>query len=193
LLRLREPMDEPGKPQYRMILLRLSGRELSSTLGFLEDQWKAVAGDVPFSYQFLDDAFDELYRTEQRLSQVFAAFAGIAIFISCLGLFGMFTFAAEQRTKEIGIRKVMGASVRQIVRLLSKDFVLLIGIALVPAIPVAYFVMSRWLENFAYHIELTGGVFLIAGLTSLAIAVATVGYQAVKAAMADPVKSLRYE
>jgi putative ABC transport system permease protein len=133
------------------------------------------------------------YETEQRLARTFGFFAALAIIIACLGLFGLVAYTAERRTKEIGIRKVLGASVSSIVRLLSTDFVRLVLIAFVVATPLAWFAMNRWLEDFAYRIEIGPGIFLLAGGAALLIALATVSYQAIKAALADPVKSLRYE
>lgn len=137
--------------------------------------------------------FDALYRSEDRFAALFGTFAALAIFVACLGLFGLAAFSAQQRTKEIGVRKVMGATVGSVTGLLSKEFLKLVLIGFVLAVPAAYFAMSRWLEGFAYRIELGWDIFLLAGLITLLIALATVSYQAVKAAMADPVKSLRYE
>ncbi len=147
----------------------------------------------PFEYTFLDDEFAEMYRTERRLGQVFGGFAGIAILLACLGLFGLAAFAAERRTKEIGIRKVLGASATSIVGLLSKDFLKLVLVAFVIAAPVAYWAMSTWLEDFAYRIELGPGVFLAAGAAALVIALLAVSSQAIRAALANPVNALRSE
>ncbi len=149
--------------------------------------------DYPFDYYFLDEAFDQLYVAEQKMGQILGVFTVLALGIACLGLFGLGAYAAEQRTREIGVRKVLGASVGGIVLLLSKDFTRLVLIAFVVAVPVAYFAMSRWLEDFAYRIDLSWPIFLMAGSLALAIALATVSYQAIRAALADPVKALRYE
>ena len=130
---------------------------------------------------------------ERRVAQVFTVFSALAMFIGCLGLFGLASYTTERRTKEIGVRKVMGASTGSIVALLSSDFLKLVLIAAAIASPTAYFAMNRWLEDFAYRIEISPGIFLLAGALGLVIALATVSYQAVKAALADPVKSLRYE
>jgi putative ABC transport system permease protein len=162
-------------------------------MAHLERVMKKFAPGEPFEYAFLDDTFDAMYRTEERLSQIFTSFAGLAIFIACLGLFGLAAFAAEIRTKEIGIRKVLGASVPNIVALLSREFVLLVAVAFVVAAPVAYLAMDRWLADFAYRIAMPPTLFAAAGLLALSIALATVSYQALKAALADPVKALRYE
>ena len=174
-------------------VLRLSPRDLSATLERLASVWQTFVPDVPFTYQFLDDAWQAQYQAEQRLGYLTAGFALLAVLIASLGLFGLASFTAEQRTKEIGIRKVLGASVASVVALLSKEFLWLIALAFVVAAPVAYLAMQRWLEGFAYRVELGPGVFLLAGALALLVALVTVSYQAVKAALADPVESLRYE
>src|SRR5699024_3248021 len=135
----------------------------------------------------------EMYRTEQRLGQVFGGFAAIAILLACLGLFGLSAFTAERRTKEIGIRKVMGATVTNIVVLLSKDFLKLVLIGFVIAVPIAFYFMNQWLQGFAYRIDLGVGIFLLAGGLALLIALATVSWQSIRAALANPVDSLRSE
>ena len=147
----------------------------------------------PFQYTFLDADLDEIYESEQNLSAVVRYVTLLAIFIACLGLFGLASFTAEQRTKEIGIRKALGASVPGIVMLLSKEFTLLIGVAFVVAVPVAYFAMAQWLDKFVYHVEISWGIFLFAGLAALVISWLTVSYQSIRAALTDPVKALRYE
>lgn len=147
----------------------------------------------PFEFQFLDDSFDQLYKNEARLGETLGFFTVIALLIASLGLFGLAAYSAEQRTKEIGIRKALGATVSGLVALLSSEFLKLVGLAFVVAAPLAYFAMQRWLEDFAYHIELGPGIFLTAGATALIISLASVSYQAIKAARANPVKSLRYE
>jgi len=147
----------------------------------------------PFDYYFLDEAFNHQYQADLHFGRFFGAFAGLAILVACLGLFGLAAFAAEQRTKEIGIRKVLGASTSSIVGLFSTDFLKLVGLAFLVAVPLAYFAMQRWLEGFAYRIEIGPGVFLLTGTLVLLIALIPVSYQAIRAALADPVKSLRYE
>lgn len=144
-------------------------------------------------YAFADEQFDLQYRNDERFGTLFGLFAALAIFIACLGLFGLAAFTAQKRTKEIGVRKVLGASVGGLVALLSKDFLGLVLAAFVIAAPEAYYVMNRWLEDFAYHIDMSWPIFLLAGLTALGIALLTVSYQSIKAALANPVKSLRYE
>ncbi|MEM9996143.1 MAG: FtsX-like permease family protein, partial [Bacteroidota bacterium] len=147
----------------------------------------------PFTYRFLDDAFDELYRQEERLSRVFALFAGLAIVIACLGLFGLAAYTAERRRKEIGVRKVLGASVTSVVALLSGEFTRLVAISFVVATPLAWWAMQRWLDHFAYRIDLGPGPFLVAGGLAATVALLTVSVHAVRAATADPVRSLRHE
>ena len=147
----------------------------------------------PFDYQFLDKRFDRLYAREQTQQTLFSIFAGVAILISCLGLFGLSMFMAEQRTKEIGIRKVLGASEVSLVALFSKDFMKLVVVALVIASPVAWYAMHTWLNDFAYRTDIHWWVFLLAGGLTVLIALLTVSFQSVKAALMNPVKSLRSE
>ncbi|HEY2349681.1 MAG TPA: FtsX-like permease family protein, partial [Puia sp.] len=148
---------------------------------------------LPFSFTFMDNDFDKLYHAEQQTGRIFITFAVFAILIACLGLFGLVTYAAEQRTKEIGIRKVLGASVRGIVGLLSRDFTMLVGIAALIAFPVSWWALYKWLETFAYRTEISWWIFLVAGAVALAIALLTVSIQTIRAALANPVKSLRSE
>ena len=148
---------------------------------------------MPFKYEFLDEAFDDMYRQERRVSKVALAFALLAIIIACLGLFGLATYIAEQRTKEIGIRKVLGASVTNIVKMLSKDFVKLVMLAFIIATPIAWWFMSKWLEDFAFRIELKWWIFVVTGIVALLIALITLSFQAIRAAIANPVKSLKAE
>jgi putative ABC transport system permease protein len=164
-----------------------------NTLSFLKSKWKEFAPSWPFMYFFLDDNFDKMYKGEEKLRQVFMSFTFLAIFISCLGLFGLASFTAEQRTKEIGIRKALGASVPNVVLLLTKEFAKWVLVANLIAWPVAYFAMSRWLQNFAYRISIGFWMFLLAASLALVIAFFTVSFQAVKAAFSNPVDALRYE
>ncbi len=159
----------------------------------IEGKWKSMAAGLPFSYRFLDDSFNEMYRNEKRIGQLAISFAVLAIFIACLGLFGLATYMAEQRTKEIGIRKVLGASVGNVVNMLSKDFIILVLIASVIAFPVAWWAMHNWLQDFAYRITIGWWIFFAAGAIAFLIAFITVSSQAIKAALANPVKSLRTE
>jgi ABC-type antimicrobial peptide transport system permease subunit len=176
-----------------ILYVRTTGSHAQDAIAAVEKQYKKYAGDSPFGYQFLDASFDAQYKTDQRTGTLFNFFAGIAIFISCLGLFGLATYTAQVKTKEIGIRKVLGASVAGIVELLSKDFLKLVIIAIVIATPLAWWAIHKWLEGFAYRTDIPWWIFAIAGLLALLIALVTVSFQAVKAAVANPVKSLRSE
>ena len=172
---------------------KVSTANTKNLIAQIENKWKALAPGMPFSYRFMSDSFDEMYRSEQRAGTVAMVFAILAVLIACLGLFGLVTYMAEQRNKEIGIRKVLGASVSNMVIMLSKDFLLLVVIASVLAFPVAWWAMSKWLRDFAYRIDISVWVFVIAGLSALLIALITVSFQAIKAAIANPVRSLRTE
>ncbi len=173
--------------------VRIRPDQAPASLAALEAAWQKISPDQPFVYAFLDEAIDRRYRTEQNWTRILTASAVLAILIACLGLFGLSALTAERRTKEIGVRKVLGATVLRIVLLLSKDFLLLVGIAFVIATPLAYFVVEAMLQDFAYQIEISWQIFLIAGLTALLVALLTVGYQSIKAAGTNPVKTLRYE
>ena len=162
-------------------------------MAYLEVKWNSFEPTHPFAYTFLDESLNQYYATEQRLMQTLSLFAMLAIFIACLGLFGLATHVAQQRTKEVGIRKVLGASVSNLIVLLSKDFALLVFIGFIVATPLAYVAATRWLEGFVYRITLSPTLFLITGLLTLAIAFLTVSYQAYRVAVANPVKALHYE
>ncbi len=174
------------------LLVRYSGKA-DDVIAATEKRWKEQAPGDPFEYAFLDQNFDELFREDQRLSHLFFVFTGLAILIACLGLFALASFTAEQRTKEIGIRKAMGASVTSITTLLSKEFTLLVLVSIGLAVVPAYLMVKHWLSQFAYRIELGTTVFVLSGLAALMIAWTTVIYQSLKAAMVKPVNSLRYE
>jgi putative ABC transport system permease protein len=173
--------------------MRIRPTNIPETLAFIEDKWRELDPAHPFEYSFMDESFDKLYRSEEKLSQIFSLFSMLAIFIAAMGLFGLALFMVEQRTKEIGIRKVLGASVGSIFLLISKEFTYLVLIANVVAWPTAYFLMRKWLQNFAYRVNMELWLFMLSGIIALLIALLTISYQAVKAAMADPVDSLRYE
>ncbi|MBC7890975.1 MAG: FtsX-like permease family protein, partial [Sphingobacteriaceae bacterium] len=177
----------------RFLLVKLRTTQLSETMNKLEAAFRQRLPNAAFEAVFLDSFLQNLYRAEQRTAQVFLVFSGLTILIACLGLFGLAAFTAEQRTKEIGVRKVLGASVASIVALLSKDFLKLVFIALVLASPVAWWAMNQWLEGFAYKIDIGWEVFALAGLLAVGIALLTVSFQSVKAALMNPVKSLRSE
>ena len=152
-----------------------------------------MAPGMPFSYRFMSDSYNDMYRSEQRAGTIALVFSSLAILIACLGLFGLATYMAEQRTKEIGIRKVLGASVSNVAAMLSKDFLLLVAIAAVPAFPLAWWAMNKWLQDFAYRVSISPWVFAAAGIAALFIALLTISFKAIKAAIANPVKSLRAE
>jgi putative ABC transport system permease protein len=172
---------------------RLSSANLPVLMKQIEAKWKELAPGQPFSYQFMDDSFDEMYRAEQRIGTIALTFAALAILIACLGLFGLAAFMAEQRTKEIGVRKVLGASVPSLIGLLSKDFLKLVLIAIVIASPLAWYAMHTWLADFAYKIDIEWWMFALAGILAIGIALLTVSFQSVRAALMNPVKSLRSE
>ncbi len=175
------------------ISIRLQPGKINEQLGAIAAQWKSFAPATPFDFSFLDNEFDALYRSEQRMGAVFGVFTFLSIFVACLGLLGLSIFTAERRKKEIGVRKVLGASVQNVVGLLSREFIKLVTIAAVIAFPIAWLVMNKWLENFAYRISMGWWIFLIAGASAMAIALLTVSFQAIKAAIANPVKALRSE
>ncbi|MDZ4148222.1 MAG: ABC transporter permease [Flavobacteriaceae bacterium] len=172
---------------------KVTAADTKNLIAQVEEKWKTLAPGMPFRYRFMSDSFDEMYRSEQRAGTVAMVFATLAILIACLGLFGLVTYMAEQRNKEIGIRKVLGASVSNVVTLLSKDFLVLVLIAAVLAFPLAWWVMHKWLQDFEYRININVWFFVIAGVSALLIALITVSFQAIKAAIANPVKSLRTE
>jgi len=178
---------------YGRMSIRFKSDNVSSALGFLETKIKEFVPDYPFEYQFLDEEINNLYKTEQLTGKIIMYITLLAIFISCLGLFGLASFTAEQRTKEIGIRKVLGASVSGILVLLSREFTKWVAIASLIAWPIAYFSMNKWLQNFAYRISIGWWTFMFAGALALVISIVTVSYQSIKAALANPVDSLRYE
>jgi putative ABC transport system permease protein len=175
------------------LAVRVASGALQTTLATMQRDWEQLDPSHPFEYRLLDERLARLYETETQQGKLFGFFAAAAIFIACLGMFGLATLLAAQRTKEVGIRKVLGASVGSITALLTRDFLYLVLIALLVAIPVAYHLMQQWLADFAYRISLQGWMFAVAGLSAMAIALLTVGFQSIKAALANPVKSLRNE
>ncbi len=179
--------------QFSRLLVRVRADDIPGTLTFMEAQWEAVTQSPGFRYSFLDEGIDRQYRTEERWHRMIGYGTLFAIFIACLGAFGLTALAVTRRTKEIGIRKILGASVTNVVRLLSREFVLLVGIANVLAWPVAYWAMSKWLSDFAYRIELGIGAFALGGVLTLLVVIGTVSLQAIKAAKMNPVEALRYE
>ncbi|MCP4757041.1 MAG: FtsX-like permease family protein [Proteobacteria bacterium] len=179
--------------EFRYVNVKIDPDRASHTLAFLEKEWRRFAPGRPFEYFFLDDHFNGQYQSEQETGQLFVVFSVLAIVIACLGLFGLVSFTTEQRTKEIGVRKALGASLSSIILLLSKDVVKLIAIASVIAWPFAYYAMNRWLQSFAYHIEIDFLPFIFTSLLVLTIALTTVGLQVVKTALKNPADSLQYE
>ncbi|WP_128545977.1 ABC transporter permease [Larkinella soli] len=178
---------------YNEMSVRINGRQAKQAVAYAESVWKRLAPDEPFDYTFLDEHFAELYRADGQVSRIVGILATLAIIISCLGLFGLASFSAERRVKEIGIRKVLGASVTGIIGLLSKDFLKLVGIAILIASPVAWYAIRTWLQDFAYRIDIDWWVFGLAALLAVLIALLTISFQSVKAALMNPVKSLRSE
>jgi len=183
----------PVQVNYFAIAVKLKTTNLQQTTADVKKLWEKTYPEYAFSGHFTDETIERFYRQETQLSLLYKIFAGIAIFISCLGLYGLVSYMAIQKTKEVGIRKVLGASVSSIVIMFSKEFTLLIGIAFIIAVPVAWYFMNGWLQNFVYRIHMGAGVFILAIVSSLIIAWITVGYRAVRAALANPVKSLRTE
>ena len=189
-----EPLTLPFDPySSRYMSLKISSTDFPATIEQVRRIWAQLAPHRPFLYSFLDDDFDRQYQKDYNFKTLFTTFSSLAIFIACLGLLGLATYTAELRTKEIGVRKVLGASINNIVTLLSKDFLLLIVVSIVIATPVAWFSMNRWLESFAYHIDIQFWIFILAGLAAIIIAALTISFQAFKAANRNPVHSLRSE
>jgi putative ABC transport system permease protein len=180
-------------PWFNYAVVHVKTTDVSSVLALMEKTWAKLNPNLPFEYSFLDDDFQRNYQSDARTSRIVNTFTIISILISCLGLFGLAAFAAQQRTKEIGVRKILGASVGSIVGLLSKDFLKLIAVAILIASPIAWYAMNEWLADFAYKIEISWWVFALAGGLAAGIAVLTVGYQSIKAALMNPVESLRSE
>ena len=175
------------------LFVKVESDDLSGTIAEMKQTWTKLVPERPFDFTFQDEQVAKLYSNEQSFQKLFSYFTIVAIMIACLGLLGLSAYTAQQRTKEIGIRKVLGASVMNITQLLSTDFLKLVVIAIVISIPVAWYLMERWLESFAYHIQINGWVFAIAGAVAVCIALLTVSFQSIKAAVANPVNSLRNE
>ncbi|HEY0742557.1 MAG TPA: ABC transporter permease [Chryseosolibacter sp.] len=187
--------SNPGHFNFSLkyVAMKLKSSDLNATVGAIEEKWKALAPGRPFDYFFLDQELDKLYKDEEKLGKVAGIFSLLAVIVACLGLFALASFMTEERKKEIGIRKVMGGSVSEIVLLLSRDFSLLIGIAFLIACPVAWYGIQTWLNNFAFHVEISWLVFVMVGLTTLVLALLTISYRALQAAYANPIKTLRHE
>jgi len=188
-----EPLVIRQGEYLNFMIVRLSSSNITQAIKKLKSIWNKNYPDLPFELHFLDAEFEKLYESELRTGKVFDYFTILAILISCLGLFGLASFTAEKRTKEIGVRKVMGASVSQIVGLLSFEYLKWVVIANVIAWPIAWFVMNKWLQNFAYKIQINLLYFLLAGIAACAIAIITVSFQTIKAANSNPIECLKYE
>src|SRR5205085_7207450 len=178
---------------YRFIAIRIQPGKIAQSLKEIEGTWKSIVADSPFKYTFLDEDFGHLYKEEQNMKSVLTLFTILSLFVACLGLFGLAAFTIKQRFKEIAIRKVLGASVSNITRLVSREFLILVLIASVIAFPLAWWGMHKWLQDFAYHITIGWQLFAAAGIIAILIALLTVSFQSIKAAIANPVKSLRAE
>jgi putative ABC transport system permease protein len=189
-----EPLAIFVNPRYIFYaLVRLASGDIQAGIKSVQSAWERIFPNYPFKYHFLDQALEDNYQNEKTMRSLIQLFAVLAVLIACLGLFGLAAFTAEQRTKEIGVRKVLGASIPGVVFLLSKEFVKWVLIANLVAWPVAYFVMKEWLNKFAYRTNLRIDIFLLSGLLAFGIAILTVSFQAIRAALANPVESLRYE
>jgi putative ABC transport system permease protein len=175
------------------MFVKVKGEQMASVIGNLETTWKERVATRPFEYHFLDEDYDALYQSEQRTASVFTVFSMLAIVLACLGLFALTAYAMVKRTKEIGIRKVLGAGLADILALVSKDFLKLIFIALLIAAPLAFYAISKWLQNFSYKVQISWWVFITGGLATMIIALITISLQAIKTALANPVKSLKAE
>jgi putative ABC transport system permease protein len=194
---LREPIGPMvlflGRDYSRSFMVRINGKDLRPTLGRLEMMWKQRIPDRPFTYHFLDEDYNKLYVGEQRSSTLFTVAATLAILLACLGLFGLAAFTTVQRTKEIGIRRVLGANITSITMLIARNFLIMIGIAILIAIPSAWYAGNQWLQDFAFRIPVQGWVFIAASVATILIALVTVGFHSVRSALMNPVKSLRTE
>jgi putative ABC transport system permease protein len=181
-----------GKSANKM-MVKLNPNDFAASIDEIEEAWKVAAPNQLFDYYFMDDSFNQTYEAEQRLGKIFITFTSVSLFIACLGLFGLAAFNAEKRSKEIGIRKVLGASVGQITLRLSADFMKLVGISILLSIPLAWYAMNQWLQDFSYRVELSWWVFALAAILAIVISVLTVSQQSIRAALSNPVKSLKTE
>ena len=188
-----EPVMFYLRTDNRIVHIKLAGEDISGALEEVETAWKNVFPNRPLDYNFLDEEFEEQYSNDQRRGEIFSIFSVLTIVIACLGLLGLASFTTEQRTKEIGIRKVVGANIGSIVFMISKDFLILIAISIVIAFPVAYLFMNKWLQNFSYQTEINYITFISAALVAIFITLATISFHTIKAAVSNPVKALREE
>jgi ABC-type antimicrobial peptide transport system permease subunit len=181
------------RSEYNQAGIKLSVANIRGALKSIEALWNRTFPEFVFEYEFLDSKIDNFYKEENKLSQIYKLFASVAIFLSCLGLFGLASFMAIRRVREVGIRKVLGATSSSIVYLFSKEFLILVGLAFLIASPIAWFFMNKWLQDYVYRINVSWWLFAVGGLLSLVIALLTVSTKAIQAAWANPVKSLRTE
>jgi putative ABC transport system permease protein len=200
-----ESFHEPIKPLEMVMLhgtcqwpesfvsVRIHTGNVRETMAHIRETWQEIMTGTPFEFSFLDKIYDDQYRNEERTGHVFTIFTFFALFVACLGLLGLASFAAEQRTKEIGIRKILGASVPGIILMMSREFIRWVLIANIISWPIAYYIMHRWLQSFAYRSDIGLLVFILSGFIALVIALLTVSFQTIKAAIVNPVVSLRYE
>jgi len=172
-------------------IVRTKTADVAGLATSVKKKWDDLHAEVPLSFSFLDDRFNDTYKNEQNIALILGIFAGLTIFVACLGLFGLATFTAEQRTREIGIRKVLGADIASIVALLSKDFIRMVLVAFLIAAPAAWWVMNQWLLDFAYRLPISWWIFALAGVLALLISLFTIGYRAIRAASANPTDSLK--
>ncbi|MDF2430841.1 MAG: putative transport system permease protein, partial [Mucilaginibacter sp.] len=175
------------------IAVRIKPGNYGEAINAIQNEWKAIAPELPIEYSFMDAKFDELYRSDQTMGKVFSVFTFLSLTVACLGLLGLAIYTAERRMKEIGIRKVLGASVQNVASMLSKDFLKLVTIASLIAFPIAWYAMNKWLQDFAFRTAINWWIFILAAGVTLVIALITISFQSVKAALNNPVKSLRSE
>jgi putative ABC transport system permease protein len=185
-------MAEEGR-SLDYAIVNIDTKNINDVIASIETKWNELISDAPFEYSFLKDNIQEQYNEDRKVSAIITGFTMIAMIISCLGLYGLSSYMAERRVKEIGVRKVLGASVSQIVSLMSREFVKLILIAIIIAVPLSWYAMSQWLQDFAYRVDINIIVFLYAGIGAITIALLTVGFESIKAATGNPVNSLRTE
>src|SRR6185312_10605625 len=178
---------------YSQAAIKLATTDIPATMSSVKKIWEQTMPDFVFEYRFLDDKIGSFYKQEDQLARLYKIFAAIAIFLSCLGLYGLASFMAVQRIKEVGIRKVLGATAGNIVYLFSKEFIILISIAFLIAAPIAWYYMHQWLQAYVYRIDISWWLIAVGGLAAIIIALTTISFQAIKAAMSNPVKSLRSE
>ncbi|HOB84531.1 MAG TPA: hypothetical protein PKX27_09910 [Bacteroidales bacterium] len=181
------------RERNNIMYIRLDGKNVEKTIAFIETKWKEVLPDQPFSYTFLKESLNEQFEADEKRGFIFTLFTILAILIACLGLFGLASYMVEQRTREIGIRKVFGANEGIIVRLISKDFLILIAISILIAVPLAYYIMSNWLENYVYRTNIGLILIILAALLTLVITFLTIGYKAYQASVMNPANSIKTE